>query len=130
MSKELEMVMAMIDGANEYEKKTGDKNPSISFSKNNLLIIEKALQRLEAIESKQKDVMFNCCILDTNEFTPKMRKYCLYKIGKRIVKDSLLGLKFRVTQLNLCDQLPSDIKGIRVQARFKYVILEDVLKNE
>ena len=49
MSKELEMVRAMINGANEYEKKTGDKNPPVYFSKNNLLIIEQALQRLEAI---------------------------------------------------------------------------------
>lgn len=129
MNEALEMVMAMIDGANEYEKKTGDKNPPVYFSKNNLLIIEKALQRLETIESKQKDVMFSAFILDVDEFTPKLRKYCLYKIGKRIVKDSLLGLKFSVTPLNLSEELPPDIKGIKVQARLKYVILEDVLKG-
>ena len=128
MSKELQMVRAMINGANEYEKKTGDKNPPIYFSKDNLLIIEQALERLEQIDNKQKDVMFNCCILDTDEFTPKMRKQCLYRIGKRIVIDSLLGLKFRVTPLSIDSQLPSDIKGIRVQARFKYV-MEDVLKK-
>ena len=75
-----------------------------------------------------KDVMFSCCILDTDKFTPKMRKQCLYKIGKRIVQDSLLGLKFRVTPLNLSEQLPPDIRGIRVQARFKYV-MEDVLRK-
>lgn len=99
------------------------------FDKRNFDIIERALQRLEAIESKQKDVMLNFFIPDVDEFTPKLRKYCLYKIGKRIVKDSLLGLKFRVKPLSLCEQLPPDIKGIRVQARFKYVILEDVLKG-
>ena len=74
---------------------------------------------------KQKDIMFHCFILDTDKFTPKMRKHCLYKIGKRIVKDSLLGLKFRVTPLNLCEQLPPDIKGIKVQARLKYVIMNE-----
>lgn len=41
----------MINGANEYEKKTGDKNPPVYFSKDNLLIIEQALQRLEAIDN-------------------------------------------------------------------------------
>ena len=72
-----------------------------------------------------KDVMFSWCILDTDKFTPKMRRQCLQRIGKRIVKDSLQGLKFRVTPLNLIDDLPPDIKGIRVQSRFKYVILEE-----
>lgn len=51
MSKELEMVRAMINGANEYEKKTGDKNPPVYFSRNNLLIIEQALNRLESIDN-------------------------------------------------------------------------------
>lgn len=74
---------------------------------------------------KPKDIMFHWFILDTDKFTPKMRKHCLYKIGKRIVKDSLLGLKFRVTPLNLCEQLPPDIKGIKVQARLKYVIMNE-----
>ena len=81
----------------------------------------------EEKQNEPKDVMFNCCFLVTDKFTPKMRKYCLYKIGKRIVKDSLLGLKFRVTPLSLDSQLPPDIKGIRVQARLKYT-MEDVLK--
>lgn len=90
--------------------------------------VKKILQgELETIDNayKPKDVMFSAFILDVDKFTPKMRKYCLYKIGKKIVKDSLLGLKFRVTPLNLNAELPPDIMGIRVQARFKYVILED-----
>ncbi len=74
---------------------------------------------------KPKDVMFSCFIPDVEEFTPKMREYCLQKIGRRIVEDSLQNLEFRVRQLNLHDQLPPDIKGIKVQARVKYVILED-----
>lgn len=93
--------------------------------------VKKILQgELETIgkTSEPKDVMFSVFIPDVDEFTPKMRKWCLYKIGKRIVKDSLLGLTFRVTPLNLCEQLPPDIMGIRVQARFRYV-MEDVLKK-
>lgn len=72
-----------------------------------------------------KDVMFSCFIPDVDEFTPKMREHCLQKIGRRIVEDSLQNLEFRVRPLDLHDQLPPDIKGIRVQARFKYVILEE-----
>ena len=71
MSKELEMVRAMINGANEYEKKTGDKNPPVYFSKNNLLIIEQALKRLEAIDNAKPsealgivDKMANYILLD------------------------------------------------------------------
>ena len=60
MSKELEMVRAMINGANEYEKKTGDKNPPVYFSRNNLLIIENALQRLEAIDNANPSEALEC----------------------------------------------------------------------
>ncbi len=60
MSKELEMVRTMINGANEYEKKTGDKNPPVYFSKNNLLIIETALQRLEAIDNANPSEALEC----------------------------------------------------------------------
>lgn len=59
MSKELEMVRAMINGANEYEKKTGDKNPPVYFSRNNLLIIEQALKRLEAIDNANPSEAIN-----------------------------------------------------------------------
>ena len=51
MSKALELIRTLIDGANEYEKKTGNKNPTVYLSKNNLLVIEKAL--LKAQEPKQ-----------------------------------------------------------------------------
>ena len=60
MSKELEMVRAMINGANEYEKKTGDKNPPVYFSRNNLLIIEQALKRLEAIDNSNPSEALEC----------------------------------------------------------------------
>ena len=60
MSKELEMVRAMINGANEYEKKTGDKNPPVYFSRNNLLIIENALQRLESIDNSNPSEAMEC----------------------------------------------------------------------
>ena len=50
MSKELELIRTLIDGANEYEKKTGNTNPTVYLSKNNLLVIEKAL--LKAQEPK------------------------------------------------------------------------------
>ena len=39
MSKALELIRVLIDGANEYEKKTGDTNPTVYLSKNNLLVI-------------------------------------------------------------------------------------------
>ena len=51
MSKELELIRTLIDGANEYEKKTGNTNPTVYLSKNNLLVIEKALLKKE--EPKQ-----------------------------------------------------------------------------
>ena len=51
MSKALELIRTLIDGANEYEKKTGNTNPTVYLSKNNLLIIEQAL--LKAQEPKQ-----------------------------------------------------------------------------
>ena len=47
MSKELELIRLLIKGANEYEKETGNKNPTVYLSRNNLLVIEQALQRLE-----------------------------------------------------------------------------------
>ena len=50
MSKALELIRTLIDGANEYEKKTGNKNPTVYLSKNNLLVIEKSL--LKAQEPK------------------------------------------------------------------------------
>lgn len=51
MSKALELIRTLIDGANEYEKETGNTNPTVYLSRNNLLVIEKAL--LKAQESKQ-----------------------------------------------------------------------------
>ena len=71
MSKELEMVRTMINGANEYEKKTGDKNPPVYFSKDNLLIIEQALNRLEAIDNANPSEALEClesiwCDISTN----------------------------------------------------------------
>ena len=51
MSKALELIRTLIDGANEYEKKTGNTNPTVYLSKNNLLIIEKALLKVQ--EPKQ-----------------------------------------------------------------------------
>ena len=51
MSKALELIRTLIDGANEYEKKTGNTNPTVYLSRNNLLVIEQAL--LKAQEQKQ-----------------------------------------------------------------------------
>lgn len=51
MSKALDLVRLLINGANEYEKETGNKNPTVYLSRNNLLVIEKAL--LKAQEPKQ-----------------------------------------------------------------------------
>ena len=51
MSKELELIRTLIDGANEYEKKTGNTNPTVYLSKNNLLVIKQALHRLEEIDN-------------------------------------------------------------------------------
>ena len=51
MSKELELIRLLIKGANEYEKETGNKNPTVYLSRNNLLVIEQALKRLEAIDN-------------------------------------------------------------------------------
>ena len=75
-----------------------------------------------------KDVMFSAFFPNVNELTPQLREQCLYKIGRRIVEDSLQDLTFRVRQINLDDDLPPELKGIKVQARFKYII-EDVLKE-
>lgn len=61
MSKELELIRTLIDGANEYEKKTGNTNPTVYLSRNNLLVIEQAL--LKAQEPKHylkwKDLIFS-----------------------------------------------------------------------
>ena len=51
MSKELELIRLLIKGANEYEKETGNKNPTVYLSRNNLLVIEQALKRLESIDN-------------------------------------------------------------------------------
>ena len=51
MSKELELIRLLIKGANEYEKETGNKNPTVYLSRNNLLVIEQALHRLESIDN-------------------------------------------------------------------------------
>jgi len=53
MSKELELIRLLIKGANEYEKETGNKNPTVYLSRNNLLVIEQALHRLEAIDNAE-----------------------------------------------------------------------------
>ena len=47
MSKELDLVRLLINGANEYEKETGNKNPTVYLSRNNLLVIEKALLKAQ-----------------------------------------------------------------------------------
>ena len=60
MSKELELIRTLIDGANEYEKKTGNTNPTVYLSKNNLLIIEKSLQRLESIDNANPSEALEC----------------------------------------------------------------------
>ena len=60
MSKTLELIRTLIDGANEYEKKTGNTNPTVYLSKNNLLIIEKALQRLESIDNAEPSEALEC----------------------------------------------------------------------
>ena len=60
MSKALELIRTLIDGANEYEKKTGNTNPTVYLSKNNLLIIEKALQRLESIDNANPSEALKC----------------------------------------------------------------------
>ena len=63
MSKALELIRTLIDGANEYEKKTGNTNPTVYLSKNNLLVIEQALLKaqkeykaLETIKEKRIDI--------------------------------------------------------------------------
>jgi len=53
MSKELELIRLLIKGANEYEKETGNKNPTVYLSRNNLLVIEQALKRLESIDNAE-----------------------------------------------------------------------------
>lgn len=67
MSKEyleaLELISTLIDGANEYEKKTGNTNPTVYLSRNNLLVIKQALLKaqkdrkaLEIIKEKRVNV--------------------------------------------------------------------------
>jgi hypothetical protein len=53
MSKALELIRLLIKGANEYEKETGNKNPTVYLSRNNLLVIEKSLNRLESIDNAE-----------------------------------------------------------------------------
>ena len=55
MSKALELIRTLIDGANEYEKKTGNTNPTVYLSKNNLLIIEQALLKAQEQDAKFLD---------------------------------------------------------------------------
>ena len=69
-----------------------------------------------------KEVFFSCMIPDVDKLTPEMRKYCLQRIGKKIVEDSLQDLDFEVTPLAVYEQLQLNIKGIRVKTRFKYYI--------
>ena len=47
MSKALELIRTLIDGANEYEKKTGNTNPTVYLSRNNLMVIEQALLKAQ-----------------------------------------------------------------------------------
>ena len=47
MSKALELISTLIDGANEYEKKTGNTNPTVYLSRNNLMVIEQALLKAQ-----------------------------------------------------------------------------------
>ncbi len=60
MSKALELIRTLIDGANEYEKKTGNTNPTVYLSRNNLLVIEQALQRLESIDNAEPSEALEC----------------------------------------------------------------------
>ena len=60
MSKALELIRTLIDGANEYEKKTGNTNPTVYLSKNNLLIIQRALKRLESIDNANPSEALEC----------------------------------------------------------------------
>ena len=60
MSKALELIRTLIDGANEYEKKTGNTNPTVYLSRNNLLIIEKALKRLKSIDNSNPSEALEC----------------------------------------------------------------------
>jgi hypothetical protein len=60
MSKELELIRLLIKGANEYEKETGNKNPTVYLSRNNLLVIEKSLQRLESIDNAEPSEALEC----------------------------------------------------------------------
>ena len=60
MSKELELIRLLIKGANEYEKETGNKNPTVYLSRNNLLVIEQALNRLESIDNAEPSEALEC----------------------------------------------------------------------
>ena len=61
MSKELELIRTLIDGANEYEKKTGNTNPTVYLSRNNLLVIEQALIKAEK-EHKILEIIKEKCV--------------------------------------------------------------------
>ena len=69
-----------------------------------------------------KELFFSCMIPDVDKLTPEMQKYCLQRIGKKIVEDSLQDLELKVTPLSVYEQLQLNIKGIRVKTRFKYYI--------
>ena len=69
-----------------------------------------------------KELFFSCMIPDVDKLTLEMRKYCLQRIGKKIVEDSLQDLELKVTPLSVYEQLQLNIKGIRVKTRFKYYI--------
>jgi len=60
MSKALELIRLLIKGANEYEKETGNKNPTVYLSRNNLLVIEKSLHRLESIDNAEPSEALEC----------------------------------------------------------------------
>lgn len=86
MSKALDLVRLLINGANEYEKETGNKNPTVYLSRNNLLVIEKALLKaqeqekktytdeLKLVEKKLKALDLLMQELDCKDFA-ELRKY-------------------------------------------------------
>ena len=88
MSKELELIRLLINGANEYEKETGNKNPTVYLSRNNLLVIEEALQRLEAIEKgKNTDIIDNYMAFKNDNATPSEALKCLESIEDALWDD-------------------------------------------
>ena len=84
MSKELDLVRLLINGANEYEKETGNKNPTVYLSRNNLLVIEKALLKaqkdrkaLKIIKEKNVacDLLTNPDVMDYKKYNSHCDKY-------------------------------------------------------